>query len=724
MATSSNVIMQLLTLSTAALVVMTTVSSLMVVARAQSCTDTITVELPNTLVNDVVEECKAITNTPGQCPVEFPAMKTTASDYTAPLSCPVSIIGAGTGGAYVAMRLIDTKTVPASDICVFEATSRVGGRLYSLRGLGKNGDLSVDAGGYRTWPRFTPVTHALITEVLGLGVECYEDEDPCEKFNIIDKDGNKAGFATMPEEMMRRVTDAGVRYFPTHKLVSMTKVESSTHLHFENGIKAAAGRVFLNIPQRPLLEVLRGSESLLTPEQAKEAYSGAHAVQTEMVAKVYLYYPNAWWYDLGLTNGEFADEGDATNMPLKGRYHDGHVKCADPVKRTGCDGFLLSTYIHDYAGETSMYFRRFQEERPEPVTIVSNNTAEGRIFLEHAHKRLMDYHSALPAGTISLPQYEINKKLSRARAPPEFAVLATWNNATVGSGGGWHGWTDLDRVNTAKFPFPESLNIDVINEAFSNVQGWAEGSLQHADAVLKLRYGIESPWNFTVTEGRQIVAQTQSKKCEEESVGPVLGGGGGSDDEHLCFLGETRIAMHGDEAPRRLDEMKVGDVIRAGDDTDATSVVTEVLVHPVGRTVDVAVLTGGAKDVVASLTHPIKVGGAWLESRTAIEQGLIAGRIEKRFVAQYYNLEVDGHAPGASASEHSYILADLNDGVRASGLGDDVTLNRMYRRQVAWGADSGKMKTTTAIGVAARGVAAAATLATSTQVCHATATAK
>ena len=93
-------------------------------------------------------------------------------------------------------------------------------------------------------------------------------------------------------------------------------------------------------------------------------------------------------------------------------------------------------------------------------------------------------------------------------------------------------------------------------------------------------------------------------------------------------------------------------------------------------------------------------------------------------MAQYYNLEVDGHAPGASASEHSYILADLNDSVRASGLGDDVTLNRMYRRQVAWGADSGKMKTTTAIGVAARGVAAAATLATSTQVCHATATAK
>ena len=363
---------------------------------------------------------------------------------------------------------------------------------------------------------------------------------------------------------MRRVTAAGARYYPVHKLVTMAKAEQGgdTTLHFENGVKATAGRVFLNIPQRPLLEVLRASEGMLTPEQAKEAYSGAHAVQTEMVAKVYLYYPNAWWYHLGLTQGDFALEGDADKMPLQGRYHDGHVKCEDPEKRTGCHGFLLATYIHDYAGETSMYFRRFQEERLEPVTMVTQSTAEGRIFLEHAHRRVMEYHSSLPAGAINAPQFKIDQTLRRAGAP-EFAVLATWNIATVGSGGGWHGWTDLDRVQSAKFPFPESLNIDVINEAYSNVQGWAEGSLQHADVILKMRYGIDSPWNFTVSDVRQVVAQTTRKgKCEEEDA-PVLAAAAGGDDSHVCFLGETRVAMPGNEAPRGLDEMKVGDAILA-----------------------------------------------------------------------------------------------------------------------------------------------------------------
>jgi len=45
------------------------------------------------------------------------------------------------------MRLIETNKVNGSGVCIFEATDRVGGRIYSLRGMGPNKDLSVDAGG-------------------------------------------------------------------------------------------------------------------------------------------------------------------------------------------------------------------------------------------------------------------------------------------------------------------------------------------------------------------------------------------------------------------------------------------------------------------------------------------------------------------------------------------------------------------------------------------------
>lgn len=46
--------------------------------------------------------------------------------------------------------MVDEGKVEASDVCIFEMTERVGGRLFSLRGLGPDGDLTVDAGGYRT----------------------------------------------------------------------------------------------------------------------------------------------------------------------------------------------------------------------------------------------------------------------------------------------------------------------------------------------------------------------------------------------------------------------------------------------------------------------------------------------------------------------------------------------------------------------------------------------
>ena len=70
----------------------------------------------------------------------------------------------------------------------------------------------MDAGAYRTWKRFTPVTHELITEYLGLKMACYLDEDPCEKYVIVNDKGHNAGFTTFVEEMMRRLEAKGVRY--------------------------------------------------------------------------------------------------------------------------------------------------------------------------------------------------------------------------------------------------------------------------------------------------------------------------------------------------------------------------------------------------------------------------------------------------------------------------------------------------------------------------------
>jgi hypothetical protein len=94
-----------------------------------------------------VETCLQEINNPDICPDFFPKYPTCADPEP---QCKIAVVGAGTGGLYTALRMVDEGLVDASDICIFEHTERVGGRLVSLRGLGPDGDLTIDAGGYRT----------------------------------------------------------------------------------------------------------------------------------------------------------------------------------------------------------------------------------------------------------------------------------------------------------------------------------------------------------------------------------------------------------------------------------------------------------------------------------------------------------------------------------------------------------------------------------------------
>lgn len=51
-----------------------------------------------------------------------------------PLNCDVVIAGAGIGGAYTAYRLVvEAKRFPPDQVCIFEARSRPGGRILSVR---------------------------------------------------------------------------------------------------------------------------------------------------------------------------------------------------------------------------------------------------------------------------------------------------------------------------------------------------------------------------------------------------------------------------------------------------------------------------------------------------------------------------------------------------------------------------------------------------------------
>jgi hypothetical protein len=515
-------------------------------------------------------------------------------------------------------------------------------------------------------------------------MSCYEEEEPCLKYNIVDDNDSKIGFATFVETMMTKLIDQGACFYPRHELVSLDRDEvlQDTTLYFANGVIATAtDDVILNIPQRPLLKVFRKSNIPFfgdALEEEKLTYDSMHSVQTEIVTKLYLYYEDAWWYKLGLYQGDFEKTGDARNMLLSGRYHDGHVKCKDEENKEDCHGFLLAVYSYDFSGTKSQYFQRFQRDRPEPVTIISNTDIEGAEFLKHAH--LYENLDASYSGFEGASVFDASK-------PPEYAVLATWNIGTFGAGGGWHKWTELDNLESGMKPL-NRYRIHVINEAFSKLQSWAEGSLLLADEVLEEFFGVGRMWDFDAPDTVQSLAQTSSQECAEVDFA-ITGGGGMTADASApgggldpCFTRGALVEM-ADGTLVPIEQIKEGDIIATGIGGD-TGRVTAVLAHDVNpdKPSDVVVIATSHGDLVGTPTHPVFLEARWMELQDAMKAGMMGSQAEARMdqhkVDVFYNLEIDGDNPGISS--HSYVV----NGVVASGLGDNEALNTLFPRQSVW----------------------------------------
>lgn len=230
------------------------------------------------------------------------------------------------------------------------------------------------------------------------------------------------------------------------------------------------------------------------------------------------------------------------------------------------------------------------------------------------------------------------------------------------------------------------IGIHVINEAFSKLQGWAEGPLMLADEVLLEYFGVERPWEFEAPDYVQFVRQTAAQTCEEEeeedssSGNGDSGGGGGGGTVDLCFTGDALVTLFdGTQIP--IDSVQEGDLVATGFH-GRVGRVTEVLTHVVKTSVPVEVVSISTPhgDLVGTPSHPIYVGGRWMEMQEAIKDRFFGFEAEslKKNVDVFYNLEVDGDKPGESS--HSYVV----NGVIASGLGDNQVLNTLFPRQNEW----------------------------------------
>jgi hypothetical protein len=195
-----------------------------------------------------------------------------------PSHCDLAVVGAGWGGAYLAYRLaVDTKTVDASKVCVFEANGRVGGRIFSVHDLPHFGDLAIDVGGYR-FQEVQKLPGDLVFNALKLPTACYDWDcaASCEGttcYVIKDAYGNNRGYATAIETMLGEVEDAGAGtqvyfgarltgvYAAAGAAPASGAATKAVRLAFASGESVTADKVMLNLPGNAVEQLVEAPRS-------------------------------------------------------------------------------------------------------------------------------------------------------------------------------------------------------------------------------------------------------------------------------------------------------------------------------------------------------------------------------------------------------------------------------------------------------------------------------
>lgn len=412
--------------------------------------------------------------------------------------CDIGIVGAGPGGAYAAWRA----ALAGRSVCVFELASRPGGRIHSLRKQGPKNDLNVEAGAYRfaphpvfagsdpshAWLIYNPLTTAIIKE-LGLHSAIYNpnaSQWDHGMHKIVDKEGNDAGYLTFVEQMLHNATLHGAQVHFNAKVVGISSSSNGTL-----GVKLASGKeyavetILLNIPQHPIIELLRNSSGPISTMFPRALYNPI----SDSIMKLYVHYNDAWWRnDIGLVAGSFRNGPkehkcvgwDYTPAqepaPVQGSYHDGDFRCDGANGR--CRGFL-QTY---YGGDPGVsYYKPFIDSiRSDAVVHITPSKPHHAELLSQVHASLVEFHrKALDA---------VNATSRVSEEKPTGAVLSMWDQGVSGIHAGCHspkpGNNPKDVTAAAFNPFP-GWRIFVANEAYGTLNCFAEGSLVMADAFLQ-----------------------------------------------------------------------------------------------------------------------------------------------------------------------------------------------------------------------------------------------
>ena len=171
---------------------------------------------------------------------------------------------------------------------------------------------------------------------------------------------------------------------------------------------------------------------------------------------------------------------------------------------------------------------------------------------------------------------------------------------------------------------------------------------------------------YTGCNGSPAVATWCSQCCGDTKTISYLAGttvGQPTGGSTCCFVEGDEVEMY-DGNFKSIDLIKVGDEVKSfKDGLIVNGVVTKALKHIVNGDAKVVKING----ITGEQNHPVFINNEWVSLASQ-------GKVSEEYVKNFYNLEIDGNKKD---SEHNYVIG----GLIASGLGDNVELNKLHQRQ-------------------------------------------
>ena len=338
----------------------------------------------------------------------------------------------------------------------------------------------------------------MITKAIGFSGPIAQDINAGEQLQILGDFPNNpqfftlnAGFESLTEKLEKNITQGQnqASILLNTKAVSVDESDSTVTIVAENSgqetaLEISCSSLLITLPKLALESLMESSIGFPSGNKLKEDLD---RLQGMRLAKINLYYQERWWHQ---GEAPICHGGSFTDLPA------GAVYVFDPIypyadNRNYDEATveekveLLNRYGDDYNGPSALTVYCDYDN----TTFWKQLQCIGAPYL--GSHPIPEFATAASTAVVDELHKQLSLILNRTGIPaPVTSTFRLWGDDEYGFG--YHQW----KLKTNDAEIRESIwrvakNIFLSNEAYSDMQGWVNGSLRSTDIMLEKGLGIK-----------------------------------------------------------------------------------------------------------------------------------------------------------------------------------------------------------------------------------------